>query len=271
MLISPWISVWPNFFIVYFFPGSPCFLSSLLHPTIRETWPALTFFGLLDCYFCLCVWMVFFFVIEVVIVYFETNTNLLRSLRYLLESDKRKRNANVGFYYRKISDQDNSLRGKTEACRRYRTLQVLNIKFKSSFSPILLTAYPLAMFSVDVSFGVAVLKLYHVLPFVAYLFFPTVKIWTGIMIMLIMRRGGEMFQGSMALLEKWKSPPVASLDLETFNKAQALRRSHESLVKSFRPIVAKMGNYMRMTYQTATLHLQYLAQYTIQLLMLLQS
>jgi len=150
----------------------------------------------------------------------------------------------------------------------YQKLQILNLKFKFSCSPILLTLYPLALFTNDVCFGVATLKLYHVLPLVAYLFFPVVKIWTYVMIMMIMRMGGEMYQESSLLQENWK-PPVMSADLESFDRAHA--HSYKPAARCLRPIVAKLGNFMRITYETTTLHMQYVVQYTIQLLMLMQS
>jgi len=81
MLISPRFTALPNFFIVFTFPGAPCFPSSLVSPTIRDSWPVRAFFGLLDMYFCQAIWMGFFFVIEIMIVYFKVNTTLLDHLR----------------------------------------------------------------------------------------------------------------------------------------------------------------------------------------------
>jgi len=145
-------------------------------------------------------------------------------------------------------------------------LQVLNLKLKLSFSPLLLTTYPLVLFGVDVVYGVAALKMYHVLPLVAYLIFPTVKIWLTFLQLIFMRMGGEMEQESMLLMESWKSQVTE--EQVPFDKEDA--HSHKSFVKSLRPVVAKMGNYMRITYETATLQMMYHAQYTVQLLMLLQ-
>jgi len=75
-----WFTVWTNFFTVFFFPSSPQFVTSLFNPELRESWPILIIFGLIDYFLVLCIWKLSFFISGIMLLYLKIASTIVSEI-----------------------------------------------------------------------------------------------------------------------------------------------------------------------------------------------
>jgi len=240
----PLFSVWANFFMAFFFPSCPSFIISLFDPGIQNWWPVLIPYALLEYFMAMCIWKNAAFLASHLIAYLRTNAIVLERMQM---ADKR------AVKLTSTSDWNDF--------ELYRRIQVLNNRFNSSFAPLVMTGGSFTFILTEVLYGVACIKLYHILPASVFPVFPVVKFITFGVEFSILKMAGDCYVNNISILSSWKQRYV------DVSRADKISRA---FIQSCPPIRIYIGAITSVSRTSVVMYMNFVFQFTITSLLALQ-
>ncbi len=143
-------------------------------------------------------------------------------------------------------------------------MQILNNKFNSAYAPLVLPTGAFTFFLSEVAYGLAAIKLYHVLPSTVFPIFPCVKAAISLVDLTILKNGAHYYELSRSVLTSWKSSNAVQ------GKGKYAAKDMSVFSKSCQPLKIQIGNISYITKNSILLYTAFVIQSTINLLLALE-